>query len=88
MGRPSSGVCGVLPQTKGEISRVAKPRPKESQRLRKDAAHDEVPSMLRPPPPVMCGPPLSSSMLVVAKNEDETRGLRGCWAALDRATMI
>jgi len=37
--------------------------------------------MLWLPPPIMCGPPLSSSMLVVAKNEDETRGSMGRWAA-------
>ena len=59
-------MCGALPQTKGGTLGVAKPRPRESQRLRGDAAHDEVPNMR--------GPPLSSSILVVPKNENETRG--------------
>ena len=66
MGRLSSGVCGAFPQTKRETSRVVKLRLGESQRQREDAAHDEVLRMLRLLPPITCGLPLSSSMLVAA----------------------
>ena len=41
-----------------------------------------------PPPPSMRGPQFHSSLLVVAKNEDEMRGSRGRWAAPERATMM
>ena len=45
-GRSSSGVCGVLPLTKGAILGVAKPMPEESQTPRKDTSeHDKVPRM-------------------------------------------
>jgi len=36
----------------------------------------------------MRGPPPRSSILVVAKNENETRGPRGRWATLERAGMM
>jgi len=58
---------------------MSKPRPRELQRLREYAAHDEVLEVWWPSTP-MSGPPLSSSTLVLAKNENETSGPRGRWA--------